>query len=610
MSGASDPTVSPGQPPTPATAPPFTSLQAPTPAALPLDPGAVFGAYRIDGRLGEGGMGIVYRATHTTLGRPAALKVMRAELSSDRGFAERFLREARTAAALSHPQVVTIHDAGECDGQLFMAFELVEGGDLAGLLDRRGPLPWREALQLIDRCAAGVEAIAAAGLVHRDLKPTNIFLDAQGRPKLGDFGLARTTAGDDRMTHTGVGMGTPSYMSPEQAHGLTDIDVRSDLHALGGTLFTLLTGKPPYEGATAWVVVNKVCSEPPPDPRLHAPQVPPGVAAFIAQAMAKERVERFPDAAAFRAALQALVSGSADVATVPYALPSPTMPALPPSRLERELGRLARWWHILTALIVVALVCAPLVLAAPLGLRRAEPWPYDLPGFWGLVLLILALASVLLWLPLRLLAAVRHAGAVRPVGRRDVDASAVAGALVAGAAAWLGVGAVFELFRWQGDAWLVVQGVIGLSATCAWLRWLAHPLRSDPVAFAVRHLQRLLAVTVVVAGVGWSCFHLTQARETPPPAPVPVVTAVRKEAVNVFSRVREVFKPAPAPAATPAEPSGAEESVPDTAFLLARPAANAVAFGLVLLLIVLVPTALALVARRQRALASSSLQRA
>ena len=203
----------------------------------------------------------------------------------------------------------------------------------------------------------------------------------------------------------------------------------------------------------------------------------------------------------------------------------------------------------------------------------------------------------------------RQAGVVRPVGRRDVDTSSVVGALVAGASALLGVGAIFELFRWQGDAWLVVQGVIGLAMAFAWLRWLAHPLRSDPIAFAVRHLQRLLAITVVLVGVSWFCFHLVQAREVPPPAPapVPVVTAVRKEAVGVFTRVREVFKPTPTPAQTPAP--AWEEPAPEPGFFLARPAANAVAFGLVLLLIVLVPTVLALIARRQRALASSSLQR-
>jgi len=260
--------------------------------AKTLVPGQIFGPYRIDGPLGSGGMGVVYKATHQKLQRVVALKLMKPNLARDTAFSQLFMREARTAAQINHPAVVTIYDADELDGLLYMAFEYVPGGDLADKVGRSGALDAATSLRLIGECASGLHALFRAGLLHRDIKPQNIFLDGEGHAKLGDFGLARASAGDDRVTMTGATKGTPAYMAPEQAEGAADIDIRADIHALGATLFTLLTASVPFHGPTPWAVVAKVMRDPPPDPRLLRPDLPPAVAGLVLKAMAKSRLHR------------------------------------------------------------------------------------------------------------------------------------------------------------------------------------------------------------------------------------------------------------------------------------------------------------------------------
>ncbi len=257
---------------------------------------AIIAGYRRGRLLGTGGMAQVFEARHLQLDRVVALKLLKAQVADDADFSLRFLRESHAMAAVTHPNVVAIYDAGESDGLLYMVLEYVPGGDLQRLLKRRGPLPVDEALALIAGCARGVKAIAEAGLVHRDIKPQNIFLARDGQAKIGDLGLARAADGADRMTLTGNSWGTPVFMSPEQIRGIADIDTRTDIYALGATLFTLLTGAEPFSGPTAFVITHQVLSEPAPDPRALNKTISAEVAALIAKAMAKDRDQRYRNA--------------------------------------------------------------------------------------------------------------------------------------------------------------------------------------------------------------------------------------------------------------------------------------------------------------------------
>ena len=262
-------------------------------SAASRQPPEVIAGYRRVRPIGSGGMAQVFEAVHQTLGRRIALKLLKPAVADNPDFNLRFLRESHAMATVSHANVVAIHDAGESDGFMYMALEYVSGGDLARLLKRRGTLDSEHALELMLGCAKGLAAIHAAGLVHRDIKPANIFLDQDGQPKIGDLGLARAADGEDRMTMTGTSWGTPSFMSPEQIKGVADIDIRSDIYALGATLFTLVTGHEPFMGETSYVITHRVLTEPVPDPRSINSLIPPTVSAVVMKAMAKDRTKRY-----------------------------------------------------------------------------------------------------------------------------------------------------------------------------------------------------------------------------------------------------------------------------------------------------------------------------
>ena len=299
------------------------------------------GPYRITGTLGAGGMGTVYRAMQESLGREVALKVVNPASASDPRFQDRFLREARVMAQIQSPYVVGCFDAGLADGQLYMALELVKGGDLLGLMQRKsGHLSEPLALALVRDCLEGLEALEAARLVHRDLKPANIFLSEQGRAKLADLGLARPIrqAEADRTTMAGMIMGTPAYISPEQARGEDDIDVRADLYSLGATLFHLLTGSTPFPASDPLATLMRVLNDPLPDPRELRPDLSEPSVHFMRRLLEKERTKRPPSARAARELLEDVlrVRSARSVRDDRTPMPTPVLPETTPSAISRR----------------------------------------------------------------------------------------------------------------------------------------------------------------------------------------------------------------------------------------------------------------------------------
>jgi hypothetical protein len=247
-----------------------------------MGPGVLFGGYRIDSVVGRGGMGVVYRATDLSLERPVALKLIAPELAQNPAFRERFLREPRLAASLDHPGVVPIYEAGEREGQLYLAMRWVEGSDLRQMLQRSGRLSPEAAVGLLGQVAQALDATHRRGLVHRDVKPANILIDEDGHAYLGDFGISGEAGAGGRMA------GTLDYLAPEQIRG-EDVDGRTDCFALGCVLHECLSGAPPFrretEGEALWAHLR----EPPPPLRAH-----PALDPVIQRALAKEREDRYP----------------------------------------------------------------------------------------------------------------------------------------------------------------------------------------------------------------------------------------------------------------------------------------------------------------------------
>ncbi len=268
----------------------------PRPAVVP----ARVGGCEVVRLIGRGGMGLVYEAVDPALQRPVAVKVLAPELAGDPVARERFAREARAAAAVHHPNVITIHAVSEADGLPHIVMEYLAGGSLQELVDRRGPPHWTVVARLGAEIASGLAAAHARGLVHRDIKPSNILLQGGGTPgepgtaKIGDFGLARV-ADDSRLTRTGLIAGTPMYMSPEQAQS-EPLDHRADLFSLGSVLYALCTGHDPFPGGTPVVVLRQVCEMTPRRVRKLNPAIPPWLAAVVERLQAKKPADRFPSA--------------------------------------------------------------------------------------------------------------------------------------------------------------------------------------------------------------------------------------------------------------------------------------------------------------------------
>jgi serine/threonine protein kinase len=272
-------------------------------------PRLLAGRYRLDRVLGRGGMAAVWRAHDEVLGRLVAAKLVQVG-GDDPSAAVRFAREARTAAALAHPNIVTVFDAGiGSDGIAFLVMELLPGPTLSALLGERGPLPLDEGVAYAAQAAAALAAAHEAGVVHRDIKPGNLMLDAAGQVRVLDFGVARLLeAGGTTLTGTGTVLGTAAYLSPEQAAG-RPADARTDIYALGCVLMALLTGTPPFAADHPMGVVTQHLSAEPPRLDERRPDVPPALAVVVAATLAKNPDDRPQTAAAVHAALLDIAHG-------------------------------------------------------------------------------------------------------------------------------------------------------------------------------------------------------------------------------------------------------------------------------------------------------------
>ncbi|MGA2451925.1 MAG: Stk1 family PASTA domain-containing Ser/Thr kinase [Solirubrobacteraceae bacterium] len=267
-----------------------------------IDPGTIIdGRYRVISRLGSGGMADVYLAQDQLLGRDVAVKVLHHHFAEDQEFVERFRREASSAAALSHPNIVAIFDRGEWNGTYYIAMEYVAGRPLKTIVREHGALDPADAIEIVVQILRAARFAHRRGVIHRDLKPHNVILDEEGRARVTDFGIARAGASD--MTLTGSIMGTAQYLSPEQAQGHA-VSASSDLYSIGVILYELLTGVVPFEGETAVAIAFKQVSAEPLPPSALNPALPQALDAIVLRALAKDPGQRYADADELIAALE------------------------------------------------------------------------------------------------------------------------------------------------------------------------------------------------------------------------------------------------------------------------------------------------------------------
>jgi serine/threonine-protein kinase len=301
-----------------------------------LGPGSRVAGYLLEQLVGAGGMAAVFRARDERLGRVVALKLLASGLPDDGRFRERFVREARAVAAVDHPHIVPVYEAGEADGIPFIAMRFVAGGDLRTVVDRGGGLPPVRAAAFLSAVASALDAAHAAGLVHRDVKPANMLVDAgPGRPEhvyLSDFGLARGMLSSSGLTMAGQFLGTPEYAAPEQINGRA-VDGRADQYGLACVAYTLLTGSPPFVRNLPMAVLYAHVSEPPPQVTAVRPDLSGAADQVLATGLAKAPEYRFESCGAFADALrEALGIG-------PY---DPTGPGRPPTVTARPVGARVR----------------------------------------------------------------------------------------------------------------------------------------------------------------------------------------------------------------------------------------------------------------------------
>ncbi len=321
---------------------------------MPIAAGEQIGKYRILGELGRGGMAVVYRARDEVLKRPVALKVLAEHLTHDRKFLSRFIAEARTAALLDHPNIVHIHEAGQIDGLTYIAMQVVEGRALSQYLEKQGgSMGQEETLQILGQVAEALDYAHSQGVIHRDVKPSNIMVTDDGRVMLMDFGIAKA-AGATKLTATGATIGTAEYMSPEQAGG-EDVDYRTDIYSLGIVAYEMVAGAVPFAADTSLAIAHKHIEETPSEPSgPDGHEISPGLSRAVLRALAKEPRRRFSSCQAFVDAASGITSTR--------------VPLFPRQRRLRARVCWACTTVLLFALVAIALYQVPLA-------RR----PYDVP---------------------------------------------------------------------------------------------------------------------------------------------------------------------------------------------------------------------------------------
>lgn len=306
------------------------------------------GRYELHRRLGRGGMAEVYLASDQMLDRPVAVKVLFPALATDPGFVERFRREAQRAAALNHPNIVSVYDWGEANGTYFIVMEYVEGDSLAELIQAEGRLHPDRAAEIASDMAAALGFAHRGGVIHRDVKPGNVLISPEGAVKVADFGIARaiSDSSDQNLTKTGSVMGTATYFSPEQARGAA-VDPRSDVYSLGCVLYEMITGHPPFSGENAVAIAYKHVQETPVPPRQIDPALPDTLEAIILKCLAKNPANRYPSAQDMRADLRRFLDGArimAEPVLAPPGDPGATGLMTPTGYMERTATVAQRPW--------------------------------------------------------------------------------------------------------------------------------------------------------------------------------------------------------------------------------------------------------------------------
>jgi serine/threonine protein kinase len=276
-----------------------------------------FGKYELLSEIARGGMGIVYRARQMNLNRIVALKMILSGAIASPENVKRFYIEAEAAASLEHPNIVSIYEIGEHEGQHFFSMALVDGESLLEPL-KNGPLGANEAAAIMAKVAEAIDYAHSKGVIHRDIKPANILIDSKGDPRITDFGLARIDDGDSNLTRTGLILGTPSFMPPEQAAGsVRDIGPLSDVYSIGATLYSLITGQPAFLGSSPLDTLNMVLSQPPKDPRSYVPSIPKDLQTICLKCLEKNPRDRYPSAGALSSDLNNFLSGEPITARPP-----------------------------------------------------------------------------------------------------------------------------------------------------------------------------------------------------------------------------------------------------------------------------------------------------